>query len=262
MTSKLLPENITSYDLIKTFAVVTMIIDHIGLYFFPEISWWRCIGRMSFPVWLFLIGYAESRDIPKLLWGGAIVLILSDLVVGRPLFSLNMLVGIICVRLLLDRIMQFIDRNNQKAFWPFIVLLIVLSLPSHILFDYGFIAFLAAILGYMVRHSERYESALISRYMFTMFGFYLVTQCISFALSPPQLIVLAAGTFLLWNTLVRFSAREFPDLSRKLPSPVCGFLKICGRRTLEIYILHLLVFKFLASYLGIGDFQVFAWTWI
>ena len=71
MASKTLPSSITSYDILKTFAVLTMIIDHIGLYFFPDEMWWRVIGRLSFPVWLFLIGYAQSRDIPKLLILGA-----------------------------------------------------------------------------------------------------------------------------------------------------------------------------------------------
>ena len=39
-----LPQELTSYDLLKTLAVVTMIIDHIGLYFFPDDVGWRIVG--------------------------------------------------------------------------------------------------------------------------------------------------------------------------------------------------------------------------
>ena len=54
MNVKTLPTAITSYDLFKTLAVATMLIDHVGIYFFPDELWFRVIGRLSFPIWLFL----------------------------------------------------------------------------------------------------------------------------------------------------------------------------------------------------------------
>ena len=53
---KALPKNITSYDLFKTLALVLMIADHIGFYFYPNELWLRAFGRLSAPMWLFLIG--------------------------------------------------------------------------------------------------------------------------------------------------------------------------------------------------------------
>src|SRR5882724_7582394 len=40
---------------IKIIAIITMIIDHIGLFFFPTVPELRLIGRLSFPLFAWLI---------------------------------------------------------------------------------------------------------------------------------------------------------------------------------------------------------------
>src|SRR5258706_14601073 len=40
---------------IKLLAIIFMLIDHIGLYFFPQIILLRAIGRLSFPLFAWLI---------------------------------------------------------------------------------------------------------------------------------------------------------------------------------------------------------------
>ncbi|NLH02388.1 MAG: fimbrial assembly protein, partial [Clostridiales bacterium] len=40
---------------IKMLAIVTMLIDHIGAIFFPQIPLFRIIGRLSFPLFCFFI---------------------------------------------------------------------------------------------------------------------------------------------------------------------------------------------------------------
>lgn len=40
---------------IKLLAIITMAIDHIGLFFFPQFIWLRIIGRISFPLFAWLI---------------------------------------------------------------------------------------------------------------------------------------------------------------------------------------------------------------
>ena len=49
---------------LKIIAAVTMLIDHVGLLFFPGDPLWRLVGRISFPLFAFLIaeGYRHSRD--------------------------------------------------------------------------------------------------------------------------------------------------------------------------------------------------------
>ena len=48
--AKQLPANITSYDLFKALALVLMLADHIGYYFYDDVDWWRVAGRICVPI--------------------------------------------------------------------------------------------------------------------------------------------------------------------------------------------------------------------
>jgi len=43
------------YDYLKVFAIIAMIIDHVGYYLYPELEVLRWIGRFAFPIFLFLV---------------------------------------------------------------------------------------------------------------------------------------------------------------------------------------------------------------
>ncbi len=49
---------------LKWIAVITMVIDHIGVIFFPEAWWMRAIGRVSFPVFSYCLveGFIHTSD--------------------------------------------------------------------------------------------------------------------------------------------------------------------------------------------------------
>ena len=57
--------SLSGFDL-KVTAVVLMLIDHAGAFLFPEVKLLRLIGRLSFPIFAFLIceGFENTRD-PK-----------------------------------------------------------------------------------------------------------------------------------------------------------------------------------------------------
>src|SRR6266480_5550777 len=54
---------------IKIIAIVVMIIDHMGLFFFPQFFFLRLIGRLAFPLfaWLIANGAYHTHDINKYL---------------------------------------------------------------------------------------------------------------------------------------------------------------------------------------------------
>lgn len=44
-----------SQEGLKLLACVTMLIDHVGAVFFPQLRWMRIIGRISYPIYAFLL---------------------------------------------------------------------------------------------------------------------------------------------------------------------------------------------------------------
>ncbi|MDP2670231.1 MAG: TraX family protein [bacterium] len=61
------------YDYIKVIALISMILDHIGYFLFPEQIIRRVVGRLAFPLFLFLVGYNLSRRRRWSLWIAGII---------------------------------------------------------------------------------------------------------------------------------------------------------------------------------------------
>ncbi|WP_419871147.1 TraX family protein [Candidatus Pristimantibacillus sp. PTI5] len=62
-------------------AMLTMLIDHIGLIWFPENIAWRVIGRLALPFYAFtmVLGYFRTSNIHRYLKRTAVIAILSQL---------------------------------------------------------------------------------------------------------------------------------------------------------------------------------------
>lgn len=255
--TKLLSRDLTAYDFFKSFAVALMIVDHAGYFFFPEDNWWRVAGRLCVPVWFFLIGYARSRDIGSRLWVGLGILLISDVVAGMSLLPLNILGTIILVRLLIDPLMNF-SLQREILFWPVFFILALLSLPSNAAAEYGTMSLILAAFGWLVRRRTEYEGELKALFIFALLSF-VVSQFFLFAFTQAQVVVLGIGCMAVMGALYYFEARSFPNLTRKLPGAVAALLRLGGRRTLEIYVLHLILFKGLALWLAPERFTLFDW---
>ena len=96
---------LTSYHL-KLIAALTMLVDHIGVVFYPDLDWLRVIGRVSFPlfVWLLVQGEARTKDV----WRYGLRLGLLGLI-SQPIYRLTfdleqlnilflLLIGLVCLR--------------------------------------------------------------------------------------------------------------------------------------------------------------------
>lgn len=250
---KTLPQNLTSYDLLKTFAVITMIIDHIGYYFFPEQLEWRVVGRMSMPVWLFLVGYANTRQIPEMLWMGALILVAGNIIVGMPIFTLNILFGIMLVRLTLDKIISLMLSNNIAIVMG-IVFMLLAFLPTNALIEYGTFCYLFAILGYVIRHNKFTENGL-TVFMLAITLPYLLFEKVIMGMNQTDLYIMAVlVTATIWF-LQYFKSKECKNIQKQFPGFVVQALKFTGRNTLFIYVGHLMLFKIMALFIMSDRYQ-------
>ncbi len=114
-----------------------MIIDHIGLVFFPGEIIFRILGRLSFPffAWGISNGYSKTKNVYKY---GQRLLLLS--LISQPFFyltiskeSLN-----ICFTLFLGLLSIYFYQNRLgNKIISYFLLLLTLSLPFFIQLDYG-----------------------------------------------------------------------------------------------------------------------------
>ncbi len=254
-----LPNALTSYDLLKFAALALMIIDHVGAIFYPDELWLRVAGRMSAPIWLFLIGYAKSRDLTPPIWIGMIVLIVFNPVVGQPLLPVNILGTMILCRLLLDPVMNVIARN-PKMLYPVCTALFFLTLPTFPVIEYGSGAMLLVMLGYMTRNRESFP---FTKDQYLAFAFvalaaHAVIQCfLFFQFDDVQKMVVMGAMLMLAVVFISFQPVLYPNLTKRLPPPVVWLVQIGGRHSLAFYVLHILVFKTAALLLGLEGYRLF-----
>ncbi len=262
MPSKVSTLNLTSYDLLKSFALLLMILDHVGYFFYPENEWFRVVGRASMPIWLFLVGYAKSRDLSKPLWIGAGILILSNFIFGGGIFPLNILVTIIFVRLLLDRTALLTFRNYEMCLYGgFVISSLVVG--TYILSEYGTIALLFAMFGYLARNKEAVNLSNSMQMAFIAYtvAFYALSQIVIFGFEKTAAQAMVVGIGAVSLMLYHFKAGEVPVIQEKLPGFVISALQFGGRYTMEIYVIHLILFKLVACIYGFQHWAWFQWVW-
>ena len=241
---------ITRLDIIKTLAVLIMICDHVGAYFFDDINLYRVIGRIGLPVWFFLAGYGKGRQIPPILWGGGIFLILVDLVTCQAILPVNALVSIMVIRLSVDFIGRHFLRKADTMIALYLILLLGILLPVD-LFEYGAVGVFLGITGYLVRQSsDAFPDRLLGPYwpshLFCLV-IALAVQIINFEFNLTESLVMSAGLSMMfaWLVMMHKTPWQIPVRSGALAT----ILRLGGRYTLEIYVIHITLFCVLAFFL-------------
>ncbi len=235
---------LTSYDFLKCIAVLFMFADHIGAYFIQDEIWWRVVGRLGFPVWFFLAGYSNDKGIKPNIWLGAGILVFGNVMFGDYLFPANALVSFICIRIFMTHQYKIVFSNWELLLYA-TVAFTLLAIPTNYIFEYGTLAFLFAMFGYVVRNyrdggvspkikivfcgAVSIVSALIQKYVF---GFNDIQSMVCIGLMGAMCFV-----------LFQFRQAEYPQLTQRLPKSLTALIQFGGRYTLEIYVFHLLAIK-------------------
>ena len=130
-------------------AMLSMLIDHIGIIFFPGDASWRIIGRAAFPIYAYFIvqGYFRTRDVNRYLRRLVILAVLSQVpfMLGLSTLKINVIGTLaVCLAVLIaaDRYPRWAVGFGAAAAFA------LEALP----FDYGFYAL--ALIG-IYRYLDR-----------------------------------------------------------------------------------------------------------
>ncbi len=136
-------------DLLKVLAIIAMVIDHVGFYFFPEHVSLRMIGRTAMPMFCFFAGYNFKGKVNPIILLYGLLLYVDTLLVHNLHISANILISIF-----LGQVYLFLTQNTVKNFYYSFVHVIFLALLFPVtknLIDYGTISIAIMILGYRVQ---------------------------------------------------------------------------------------------------------------
>ena len=139
---------------LKLIAMLTMVIDHIGDIFFPEVFWMRFVGRIAMPIFAFFIaeGYSYTHDRKKYLLRLGLFALISELPFdfafdrGITLTHQNIMLTFflaVLALLLWDRITQAEGKTPVlKILAGCIVIMIISILATLLCSDYSFFGIL------------------------------------------------------------------------------------------------------------------------
>jgi len=240
---------VSSHDLLKILALSTIIIDHVGKYFFIDSVWWRVVGRMAAPQFFFLVGYSESYKFKsQILFYGLALCVVNYLTnpstsIVEHILPINMLIGFVLIKALLNRF----DPAKLPAEFLMLLLavLMLLSLPTYILIEYGTLAFCYAIGARLVRQRHGFRYFWIVATVVVHFFFELVIVLIrnldvsiSLQLLPAAIALLAVVFGANLIIFLNYDFRAFkvgPKFIRTLAIYI-------SRYYLQIYFFHLAAF--------------------
>lgn len=161
----------TNTGFLKLIAVVSMLLDHIGKVFCPNIILLQIIGRISFPIFAYCIsvGYLYTTNIKKYIFRLLIIGILSQpiyvLAFDIPWYKLNilftLLIGLLFIYLI------------EKKHWCKLMLLLIICLSltfkvNYNIFSYTMIGSLLSVFFYLNRKNKTF-SILISSLILLVF---------------------------------------------------------------------------------------------
>ncbi len=147
--------------LIQTIAILTMLIDHVGLLFFPQFLWLRAIGRMAFPMFCYNIvfGAVYTKDVKKYALRLFVFALISQypymLALHHTKYELNVMFTLLLGLLAINGIRE--NKYLSRIWAPALSLI----LSSVISMDYGFKGVLFIIFIYMCRKSRAAFAAMM-----------------------------------------------------------------------------------------------------
>ena len=139
---------------LKMIAIISMLIDHIGYAFFPEVKILRIIGRLAFPIFAYVLteGFVYTRDVKKYMLRLGVFALISEIPFD-----------------LMRRAVLF-ETSTQNIFFTLflgVVMMYLVSKTNIVIIQYGIVAFLILVCRFL--HTDYSSTGLLIIIIFYIF---------------------------------------------------------------------------------------------
>lgn len=149
---------------LKVIAIVSMVIDHVGHIFFPEVMIFRIIGRLSFPIFAYVLaeGFIYTKDVKKYLLRLGIFALLSEIPYDLAIMGsvLEFTHQNVFFTLFFGVLMLWIITKTKNIFWQYGIVVAMLLLCKFLNTDYSDIGILMIFI-FSIFRERKIEKLLI-----------------------------------------------------------------------------------------------------
>ena len=200
---------------LRALALLSMFADHAGLALFPRIGAFRCVGRLAFPLYCFLLvqGYIHTRDLRAYARRLLLLAILSEipfdlLIFGRVscLVEQNVLFSLLLGLAAVWAVNRFEDQPVQAALGT--LLLLLASMAARV--SYGWLS-VALCVGFYKLRASRAKQALSLLPVESVY-------CLSLALSGVERSWVLVSLFAMFAAIPVYLYSGRPGIRHKLIS--------------------------------------------
>ena len=257
------PRAVDNADWLKTIAIISVALGHIGYFFIENDHWWSVFGRLAAPAFFFLLGYAQTRTVPlRWIWLGLILTLLESSNANWTWVAPNILLSFALIRFVRPYVLLLMKRHGWIAFLLLVCALFAMLPAATKIVDYGAEGWLWALFGLCQRRyidgraaaanvisgaqgsllpartTTEIASAAVMRILACLIAAvgYIWQEQVEFSLPQIQFAVLIVGIVALSVGLCLFM--RGPSRIQP-PEPAAGAVRFIGQYTLEIYAIQL-----------------------
>ena len=223
-------KELNNYDILKNIAFFTMIIDHIGYYFFPYIPLLRAIGRISMLIFSVLHGISCNKQNNNILLF-AIITAIMQIYLENTLLPLNILFNFYLSYYITNIIEEYYNKHNFY-FYILLLLLLPITIFSGFFFEYGLILSFLMLCGKIFKKDKKTKKDIIITIIIFLLHFIYQYLCFNFNIKCTIITILLYILFYIFIYNFKIKKLNFDN----------KFLVFISKFSLQLYFIHLLIF--------------------
>jgi len=238
---------INTHDLMKVLAIVTMVVDNVGVFFMDDNVWMRLVGRMAAPLFFYLVGYSGSYRFKYQILALGVALWLVNLFASASPSMLEhyIPVNILITFVLIKAIMNRFDpvKMSTQSLVILLACLLLVGIPSSLVVEYGSFGLAIAIGARLINQRHPFGrpwiiTATVAHFLFQASLFLFVRPDVPMHIIPlgvPLFVAIVSASILVF---VRYRLRGFA----LNPGWLRNTVVYISRYSLQVYFFHLAAF--------------------